>query len=73
MRLDASRPLWVGVFADDVARARDFLPLWSWQLNIPSANNPASTPSDDLGPADPLALAKLGTGTVEKDRRSKKK
>ncbi|XP_077407191.1 liprin-alpha-3-like isoform X2 [Vanacampus margaritifer] len=33
----------------------------------------ASTPSDDLGPADPLGLAKLGTGTVEKDRRSKKK
>uniref|UniRef100_A0A3B4G7B4 Liprin-alpha-3-like n=1 Tax=Pundamilia nyererei TaxID=303518 RepID=A0A3B4G7B4_9CICH len=33
----------------------------------------ASTPSDDLGSADPLGLAKLGTGTVEKDRRSKKK
>uniref|UniRef100_A0A8C5GJY1 Liprin-alpha-3-like n=1 Tax=Gouania willdenowi TaxID=441366 RepID=A0A8C5GJY1_GOUWI len=33
----------------------------------------ASTPSDDLGPADPLGLAKMGTGTVEKDRRSKKK
>uniref|UniRef100_H2LRQ3 PTPRF interacting protein alpha 3 n=1 Tax=Oryzias latipes TaxID=8090 RepID=H2LRQ3_ORYLA len=33
----------------------------------------ASTPSDDLGSADPLSLAKLGTGTVEKDRRSKKK
>ncbi|KAK5905864.1 hypothetical protein CgunFtcFv8_001782 [Champsocephalus gunnari] len=32
----------------------------------------ASTPSDDLG-SDPLGLAKLGTGTVEKDRRSKKK
>eukprot|EP00064_Thunnus_orientalis_P005287 superscaffoldBa00000509_g5301 len=32
-----------------------------------------STPSDDLGSADPLGLAKLGTGTVEKDRRSKKK
>ncbi|KAI4807672.1 hypothetical protein KUCAC02_027463 [Chaenocephalus aceratus] len=29
-------------------------------------------PSDDLG-SDPLGLAKLGTGTVEKDRRSKKK
>uniref|UniRef100_A0A8C7XUS2 PTPRF interacting protein alpha 3 n=1 Tax=Oryzias sinensis TaxID=183150 RepID=A0A8C7XUS2_9TELE len=34
---------------------------------------PTSTPSDDLGSADPLGLAKLGTGTVEKDRRSKKK
>lgn len=34
---------------------------------------PASTPSDDLGSADPLGLTKLGTGTVEKDRRSKKK
>ncbi|XP_055786717.1 liprin-alpha-3-like isoform X5 [Salvelinus fontinalis] len=33
----------------------------------------ASTPSDDLGSADPLGLAKMGTGTVEKDRRSKKK
>uniref|UniRef100_A0A8C4ER90 SAM domain-containing protein n=1 Tax=Dicentrarchus labrax TaxID=13489 RepID=A0A8C4ER90_DICLA len=33
----------------------------------------ASTPSDDLGSADPLGLTKLGTGTVEKDRRSKKK
>ncbi|XP_056286481.1 liprin-alpha-3-like isoform X3 [Pseudoliparis swirei] len=33
----------------------------------------ASTPSDDLGSADPLGLQKLGTGTVEKDRRSKKK
>ncbi|CAB1312253.1 unnamed protein product [Coregonus sp. 'balchen'] len=33
----------------------------------------ASTPSDDLGTADPLGLAKMGTGTVEKDRRSKKK
>ncbi|KAF3853509.1 hypothetical protein F7725_014197, partial [Dissostichus mawsoni] len=32
-----------------------------------------STPSDDLGSADPLGLAKLGTGTVEKDRRSKRK
>uniref|UniRef100_A0A671Y8H9 PTPRF interacting protein alpha 3 n=1 Tax=Sparus aurata TaxID=8175 RepID=A0A671Y8H9_SPAAU len=32
-----------------------------------------STPSDDLGSADPLGLTKLGTGTVEKDRRSKKK
>ncbi|TNN72138.1 Liprin-alpha-3 [Liparis tanakae] len=32
-----------------------------------------STPSDDLGSADPLGLQKLGTGTVEKDRRSKKK
>ncbi|KAI1896288.1 hypothetical protein AGOR_G00093250 [Albula goreensis] len=32
----------------------------------------ASTPSDDLGSADPLGLTKL-TGTVEKDRRSKKK
>ncbi|KAM9774261.1 LOW QUALITY PROTEIN: liprin-alpha-3-like [Syngnathus typhle] len=42
-------------------------------LNFISGNNPASTPSDDLGPADPLGLAKLGTGTVEKDRRSKKK
>uniref|UniRef100_A0A674N6I3 PTPRF interacting protein alpha 3 n=1 Tax=Takifugu rubripes TaxID=31033 RepID=A0A674N6I3_TAKRU len=28
---------------------------------------------DDLGSADPLGLTKLGTGTVEKDRRSKKK
>uniref|UniRef100_A0A8C8J958 SAM domain-containing protein n=1 Tax=Oncorhynchus tshawytscha TaxID=74940 RepID=A0A8C8J958_ONCTS len=33
----------------------------------------ASTPSDDLGSADPLGLAKMGTGTVEKDRRSRKK
>uniref|UniRef100_A0A3Q2NR87 PTPRF interacting protein alpha 3 n=1 Tax=Fundulus heteroclitus TaxID=8078 RepID=A0A3Q2NR87_FUNHE len=33
----------------------------------------ASTPSDDLGSADPLGLVKLGTGTVEKDRRNKKK
>nr|XP_046212430.1 liprin-alpha-3-like [Oncorhynchus gorbuscha]XP_046212431.1 liprin-alpha-3-like [Oncorhynchus gorbuscha] len=33
----------------------------------------ASTPSDDLGSADPLGLAKIGTGTVEKDRRSRKK
>ncbi|XP_036811476.1 liprin-alpha-3 isoform X1 [Oncorhynchus mykiss] len=32
-----------------------------------------STPSDDLGSADPLGLAKMGTGTVEKDRRSRKK
>ncbi|KAG7274486.1 hypothetical protein CRUP_001451 [Coryphaenoides rupestris] len=32
----------------------------------------ASTPSDELGSADPLSL-KMGTGTVEKDRRSKKK
>lgn len=32
----------------------------------------ASTPSDELGSADPLRL-KMGTGTVEKDRRSKKK
>uniref|UniRef100_A0AAY4DBX2 SAM domain-containing protein n=1 Tax=Denticeps clupeoides TaxID=299321 RepID=A0AAY4DBX2_9TELE len=32
----------------------------------------ASTPSDDLGTVDPLGLAKM-TGTVEKDRRSKKK
>ncbi|KAJ3607551.1 hypothetical protein NHX12_024602 [Muraenolepis orangiensis] len=31
----------------------------------------ASTPSDELG-SDPLSL-KMGTGTVEKDRRSKKK
>ncbi|MED6272689.1 Liprin-alpha-3, partial [Characodon lateralis] len=38
-----------------------------------AALRPASTPSDDLGSADPLGLAKLGTGTVEKDRRSKKK
>ncbi|XP_036379013.1 liprin-alpha-3-like isoform X2 [Megalops cyprinoides] len=32
----------------------------------------ASTPSDDLGSADPLGLTKLA-GTVDKDRRSKKK
>ncbi|KAJ8399928.1 hypothetical protein AAFF_G00406580 [Aldrovandia affinis] len=32
----------------------------------------ASTPSDDLGSADPLGLTKL-TGSVDKDRRSKKK
>ncbi|XP_066564852.1 liprin-alpha-3 [Amia ocellicauda] len=32
----------------------------------------ASTPSDELGSADPLGLTKL-TGPVEKDRRSKKK
>ena len=34
--------------------------------------SPASTPSDELGSSDPLSL-KMGTGTVEKDRRSKKK
>ncbi|XP_024913861.1 liprin-alpha-3-like [Cynoglossus semilaevis] len=33
----------------------------------------ASTPSEDMGSADPLSLAKLGTGTVEKERRHKKK
>nr|XP_029540266.1 liprin-alpha-3-like isoform X1 [Oncorhynchus nerka] len=33
----------------------------------------ASTSSDDLGSADPLGLAKIGTGTVEKDRRIRKK
>uniref|UniRef100_A0A4W5MQH7 PTPRF interacting protein alpha 3 n=2 Tax=Hucho hucho TaxID=62062 RepID=A0A4W5MQH7_9TELE len=33
----------------------------------------ASTPSDDLGSADALGLVKMGTGTMEKDRRSKKK
>ncbi|XP_019739009.1 liprin-alpha-3-like isoform X2 [Hippocampus comes] len=45
------------------------------RMGAPGRESPslASTPSDDLGPADPLALAKLGTGTVEKDRRSKKK
>uniref|UniRef100_A0A8C9U1W8 PTPRF interacting protein alpha 3 n=1 Tax=Scleropages formosus TaxID=113540 RepID=A0A8C9U1W8_SCLFO len=32
----------------------------------------ASTPSDDVGPTDPLGLTKL-TGSVDKDRRSKKK
>ena len=51
---------------------------WStmrWIHEVISTFNPfpASTPSDDLGSADPLGLAKLGTGTVEKDRRSKKK
>lgn len=42
-----------------------------YYLYLPTS--PASTPSDDLGSADPLGLTKLGTGTVEKDRRSKKK
>ncbi|XP_072549701.1 liprin-alpha-3 isoform X1 [Salminus brasiliensis] len=32
----------------------------------------ASTPSDDLGPVDPLGLTKMA-GPVDKDRRSKKK
>uniref|UniRef100_A0A4W6BU98 PTPRF interacting protein alpha 3 n=1 Tax=Lates calcarifer TaxID=8187 RepID=A0A4W6BU98_LATCA len=42
------------------------------RIGAPGRESPPH-PSDDLGSADPLGLAKLGTGTVEKDRRSKKK
>lgn len=46
--------------------------LGTWRLMWSAVSHVASTPSDDVSSADPLGLTKL-TGSVDKDRRSKKK